>query len=175
MASNCLHRYTDAIFNPFTERDKDLPEKNPEGVFYGTSIVLLKKQLLMKVLFKNQQTYENILLELMLAKYTPTRRVKNMPTGSCTPWVPDSENSTFTPLQNKTCGFEKMVKSYFQRTAPEFKIESFYTYCRKKWSVQCWWVLFSLHHFVRGNGLLLSLLPLSRGALICYWRRNQTW
>ena len=33
------------------------------------------KQLLMKVLFENQQTYANLLLELTLANYTPTRSV----------------------------------------------------------------------------------------------------
>ena len=33
---------------------------------------------------------------------------------------------------NKTCGFENMVKSYFQRTRPECKIESFHTKGRQK-------------------------------------------
>ena len=39
----------------------------------------------------------------------------------------DSETSRFTPRQNKTRSFEKMVMHYFQRTRPDCKIESFYT------------------------------------------------
>ena len=35
------------------------------------------KQLLMKLLFENLQTYANLLLELMRANYTPTRCVNH--------------------------------------------------------------------------------------------------
>ena len=55
-----------------------------------------------------------------------------MPTGLYTRWDIDSETSRFTPRQNKTRSFENMVMSYFQRTRPDCKIESFYTTGRQK-------------------------------------------
>ena len=47
-------------------------------------------------------------------------------------WKIDSETSRFTPRQNKSHGFENKVMSYFQRTRPNFRIESFYTTGRQK-------------------------------------------
>ena len=55
-----------------------------------------------------------------------------MPTGLYTRWDIDPEASRFTPGQNKTCSFENMVMSYFQRTRPDCEIESFYTTGRQK-------------------------------------------
>ena len=55
-----------------------------------------------------------------------------MPTGLYTRWDLDSETSRFTTRQNKTRSFENMVLSYFQRTTPDCKIESFYTTGRRK-------------------------------------------
>ena len=71
LANICLHKSTDAKFHPFTEADKDLLEKIREDVVG----FLHRKQLLMKLLFKNQQTCANLLLELMPANYIPTRCV----------------------------------------------------------------------------------------------------
>ena len=59
-----------------------------------------------------------------------------MPTGLYTRWDLDSERSRFTPRQNKTRSFENMVMSYFQRTRPDCKIESFYTTGRPK-KIEC--------------------------------------
>ena len=55
-----------------------------------------------------------------------------MPTGLYTRWDIDSETGRFTPRQNKTRSFENMVMSYFQRTRPACKIDSFYTTGRQK-------------------------------------------
>ena len=55
-----------------------------------------------------------------------------MPTGILTRWDLDSETSRFTAWQNKTRSLENMVKSYFQRTRPECKIETFFTTDRRK-------------------------------------------
>ena len=77
LANICLHKSTDAIFYPFTEGDRDLLEKIREDVVGGPSIVFTR--LLMKLLFENQQTYANLLLELTLANYTPTRCVNQCP------------------------------------------------------------------------------------------------
>ena len=55
-----------------------------------------------------------------------------MPTGLYTRWDIDSETSRFTTRQNKSRSFENMVMSYFQRTRPDCKIESFYITGRQK-------------------------------------------
>ena len=60
LANICLHKSTDASFNPVTVGDKDLLEKNREDVLGGPSSESL-------------QTYANLLLGLMRANYTPTR------------------------------------------------------------------------------------------------------
>ena len=54
------------------------------------------------------------------------------PTGLYTHWDLDSVTSKFTTRQNKVRSFENMVMSYFQRTRPECKIESFFTTGRQK-------------------------------------------
>ena len=90
------------------------------------------KQLLMKLLSESLQTYANLLLGLMPANFTPYSMCQHMPTGLHTRWDIDSETSSFTPRQNKTRSFENMVVSYFQRTRPYCKIESFYTAGKQK-------------------------------------------
>ena len=55
-----------------------------------------------------------------------------MPTGLYTPWHIASETGRFTPRQNKTCSFENLVMSFFQRSRPDCKIESFYTTGRQQ-------------------------------------------
>ena len=75
VANICSHKSTDAKFYPFTEGDKDLLEKVRKDVFGDHLSFLHAKQLLMKLLFENQQTYTNLLLGLTLANYTPTRCV----------------------------------------------------------------------------------------------------
>ena len=68
-----------------------------------------------------------------------------MPTGLYTRWNFDSETSRFIPRQNKTRSFENMVMSYFQRTRPECKIESFFTTGRQK-EIDCFSVDGSCSH-----------------------------
>ena len=50
-----------------------------------------------------------------------------MPTGLYTRWDIDSETSRFTPRQNQTRRFEKMVMSYFWRKKNDCKNGSVYT------------------------------------------------
>ena len=72
----------------------------------------------------------------MPANYIPTRCSNPLPgvnpTSLYTRWDFHSEMSTFTPRQNKTHRSENMVMSNFQRTRPEFAIESFFTTGRPK-------------------------------------------
>ena len=46
-----------------------------------------------------------------------------MPIGFYTRWDLDSETGRFTPRQNKTSCFEKIVRSQFQRTRPDCIME----------------------------------------------------
>ena len=96
------------------------------------------KLLLMKLLSESLQTYANLLLELMPANYFPTPCVNPCP-RLYTRWDIDSANSRFTPQQNKTRSFENIVMSYFQRTRPDCKIESFYTTGRRE-KIECFTV-----------------------------------
>ena len=72
----------------------------------------------MKILSASLQTYANQSWGLMLAKYTPTRFANPCPQV----FVRNPQKGIFTPQQNKTRGFEKMVMSSFQRTKPDCKI-----------------------------------------------------
>ena len=88
------------------------------------------KRLLMKLLIKNQQTFaKNTMFGLTLANYQPIQYV-----NLCLFKRRDLNSKTgkFTPRENKTRSFENMVLSYFQRTRPDCKIESFYTTGRQK-------------------------------------------
>ena len=55
-----------------------------------------------------------------------------IPFGLYTLWDIGSETNRFTLRQNETRSFENVVMSYFQRTKPECKINSFYTTGRQK-------------------------------------------
>ena len=55
-----------------------------------------------------------------------------MPNGFCRRCNIHTETSRFTPRQNKTRSFENMVMFYFQRTRPDFEIETFYKKRRQK-------------------------------------------
>ena len=78
LANICLHKSTDAKFYPFREGEKDLLEN---GTKFEKMLLVVHlsfshgKQLLMQLLFENQQTYANLLLGMTLANYTPTRCV----------------------------------------------------------------------------------------------------
>ena len=133
LANFCLHKSTDAKFYPFTEGDKDLSEKK----FEKTSLVahlsfLHAKQLLMKLLSESLQTYANLLLKLMPANYTPTRCANPFPPVFIRVGISIQKPVDSHLEQNKTRNFENMVMTYFQRTRPDCKIESFYTTSRQK-------------------------------------------
>ena len=72
----CLHQSTDAKFHPFTEGDTDLSENFVKMLLVVHLSFLHAKQLLMKLLLENLQTYANLLLGLKPANYIPTRCVK---------------------------------------------------------------------------------------------------
>ena len=125
----CLHKSTDAKFIQSQNETKTFWRKLEKILLVVQLSFLHGKQLLMKLLFENQQTYANLLLGLTLANYTPTRCVK--------PCLPVFIRVGIWTLKRVDSYLDKpsfinMVMSYFQRTRPDCKIESFYTTGRQK-------------------------------------------
>ena len=132
LANNCLHEPTDAKFYPFTEGDKNLPEKIREGVVGGPSIVFTRKAFVDETFIRKSANICKSIAGIDAGQLYPYSMCQTMPTGLYTRWNFDSETSRFTPPQNKTRSFENMVTSCFQRTRPECEIESFFTTGRQK-------------------------------------------
>ena len=127
LANICLHKSTDAKVYPFTEGDKDLLEKIWEDVVGGPSIVFTRKAVVDETSIRKSTNLCKSFVGIDASQLYPYSMCQPMPTGLHTRWDFDSETSRFITRQNKTRSFEKMVMSYFQRTRPEGKIESFFT------------------------------------------------
>ena len=130
LANICLYKSTDAKFYPFIEGDEDLLEKIREDVVGGSTIVFTRKAFVDKTFIRKSTNICKSFVGIDASQlYSMCRPI---PTSLYTRWDIDSENSLFTPRQNKTRSFENVVMSYFQRTRPDCKIESFYTTGRQK-------------------------------------------
>ena len=132
LANICLHKATDAKFYPFTEGDKDLLEKIREDVVGGPSIVFTRKAVVDETFIRKSTNLCKSIVGIDASQLYPYSMCQAMPTGLSTRWDFDSETSRFIPRQNKTRSFENMVMSFFQRTIPECKLESFFTTGRQK-------------------------------------------
>ena len=130
LANICLHKSTDAKFYPFTEGDKDLLEKTQKDIVGGPSIVFTRKAVVDETFIRKSTNICKSIVGIDASQLY--LMCQPMPTGLYTRWDIDSESGRFTPRQNKTRSFENMVMSYFQRTRPDCKIESFYTTGRQK-------------------------------------------
>ena len=132
LANLCLHKSTDAKFYPCTDGDKDLLEKIREDVVGGPFIVFTRKAAVDETFNRKSTNIWKSIVEIDVCQIYPYSMCQPMPTGLYTSWDFDSETSRFITRQNKTRSFENMVMSYFQRTRPDCKIESFYTTGRQK-------------------------------------------
>ena len=132
LANICLHNATDAKFYPLTEGDKDLSEKIREDVVGGPSIVFTRKAVVDETFIRKFTNICKSIVRINASHLYPYSMCQPMPTGLYTRWDIDSDTGRFTPHQNKTRSFENMVMSYFQRTRPDCKIESFYITGRQK-------------------------------------------
>ena len=94
------------------------------------------KQLLMKLSFSMSTNICKSIVGIDASQLYSYSMCQPMHTGLHTRCDLDSETSRFTPRQNKTRSFEKMVMTYFQRTRPDCKIESFCTTGRQK-TIDC--------------------------------------
>ena len=132
LANNCSHKSTEAKFYPFTEGEKDILEKIREDVVGGPSIVFTRKAVVDETFIRKLTNLCKSIVGIDASQLYPYSMCQPMPTGLYTRWDFDSETSGFIPRQNQTRSFENMVMSYFQRTRPECKIESFFTTSRQK-------------------------------------------
>ena len=135
LANTCLHKSTDAKFYSFTQRDRDLLEKVRKGVVRDLSIVFTRKAVFDETLIRKPTKISKSIVVIDASQLYPHWVFQPMPVGFYTRWHLESERDWFAPRQNNTRSFEKTVISYFQRTGPECKIESFYTTGREK--IEC--------------------------------------
>ena len=132
LANICLHKSTDGKVYPFTEGDEDLLEKIREDVVGGPFIVLTRKAVVDETFIRKSTIIYKSVVGIDASQLYHYSMCQPMPTGLHTRWDIDSETGRFTPRKNKTRSFENMVKSFFQRTRPDCKIESFSTTGREK-------------------------------------------
>ena len=132
LANICLEKSTDAKFYHFTAGDKDLMEKIREDVNGGPCIVFTLKAVVDEIFIRKSTNICKSIVKIDASQLCAYSMCEPMPTALYTRWEIDSETSSFTPRQNKTRSFENLVMSYFQRTRPDCKIESFYTTSRQK-------------------------------------------
>ena len=132
LANICLHKSTDAKFCSFTEGDEDLLEKNRKDAVGGPFIVFTRKTVVDETSMGKSTNICKSIVGIDASQLYPYAMCQPMPTGLYMRWDNDSETSRFTPRQNKTHRFENMVISYFQRTRPDCKTQSFYTTGRQK-------------------------------------------
>ena len=170
----CLHKSTTANFQPFTESDWDLLEKNFEDIVGGPSVVLTRKAVVDETIIRDSTNLCKIIVAIDASQFYPFSMCQLMPTGLYTRCELGSESGKDKTRQNKTNSLENTVMSCFQRVKPQSKVESFCTtgMQKKNWCIMCWWLLLTLQHCVWNNGMLLSLLPMSRSSSFSQWGRS---
>ena len=114
-------------------------EKNREDVVGGPSIVFTRKAVVDEIFIRQSTNLRNSIVGIDAGHLYPYSMCQPMTTSLYTRWHSGAETSRFIPRQNKTRSFENMVMSYFQRTRPECKIESFVTTGRQK-KIDCFTV-----------------------------------
>ena len=98
LANMCLHRCTDAKFNPFTEGDNDHWEKFRKDVFTGPSTVFTRKLAVNGRLIRKSKNICKSFVRVdagQLHQYSNSI-CQTMPTGRCARWSPNSETGNFT-------------------------------------------------------------------------------
>ena len=131
LANICLHKSTASKLYPFTETDKVFPEKIPEEMVGGPSIVFTRKALVDETFVRKSTNMCKSIVGIDASQLYPSSMCQPMPTGLYTRWEYKSETQRFAPRQNKLSSFENMVFSFSQRLRPD-KIESFVTTGRQK-------------------------------------------
>ena len=128
----CRLKSADAKLYPFIEGDKDLLEKFREDVVGCPSIVFRRNAVVDETSIRKSSNICISFVGIDASQLYPYSTCPPMPTALYTRRYIDSKTSRFTPRQNKTRSFEKMIMSHFQRTRPDCNIEIFYTTGRQK-------------------------------------------
>ena len=159
------------VLSAFTENFKDLLQKIRENMVGGSSIEFTRKAVVEETLVRDLTNWCENIVGIDASQHYPSSLCQAMPTGLYSSWGINSECGQFKPRQNKARIFENIVMSYIQRVRPQCIVESFYKICtQKNWCIYSWWLLRTLQHCVRNNGVLLSLLSRSRSSSFSRWR-----
>ena len=132
LANICLHKSTDSEFYPFTEWDRNLLEKIREDMVGGPPVVFTRKAVVDETFIRKSSNLCKSIVGIDASQLYPNSMCQPMHSGLCTQWEYDSETKRFTARQNKSHSAEIMVRSYFQQSWPDCKIESNVTTGRQK-------------------------------------------
>ena len=132
LAIICLHNSTDSKLYPFTETNKDLPEKIREDMVGGPSIVFTRKAVVDEFFICKSSNLCKSIVGVDASQLFFYPMCQPMPTGFYTRWEYDSKTKRFTAGQNNSRSFENIVLSYFQQSRPDYKTESDVTTGRQK-------------------------------------------
>ena len=132
------------------------------------------KQLLMKHLFENRQTYANLQCKLIVGNYTTTWHV-----NSCQPVfirIGISNQGHVDSRPDKTRRIVSKIWSCLIFNEPDQVANRVFLQQvdRKKWLLQYWWFSLALHQWVWSHGLPLSLFSLSRISTVFQWGGHST-
>ena len=132
LANICLHKSTNYKFYPFCESDKDLCEKIREDMIGGPSIVFTRKAVVDETFIRDSSIICKSIVGIDASQLYPFSMCQDMPTGLYTRWELDTDMQKFKARHNRTRNFENMVMSFYQKSRPECKIESFFTSGKQK-------------------------------------------
>ena len=132
LANICLHKSTNYKFYPFCESDKDLCEKIRKDMTGGPSIVFTRKAVVDETFIRDSSNICKSIVGIEASQLYPNSMCQDMPTGLYTRWEFDTDMQKFKARHNRTRNFENMVMSFYQKSRPECKIESFFTSGKQK-------------------------------------------
>ena len=107
-------------------------EKFRENIIGDSPIVFPRKAFVDDTYIQKLENICKSIVGIDASQLYPYSMCQPMPTGLCKRWDIDQKTSRFTLRLIKTRIFENMAVSYFQRTRPECKNESFYTTSRQQ-------------------------------------------
>ena len=81
LANICLHKSTDSKFYPFTESDKDLPEKIREDMICGPSIVFTRKAVVDETFIRKSSNLCKSIVGIDASQLYPYSMCQPMPIG----------------------------------------------------------------------------------------------
>ena len=99
VAKNCFQKSTIANIYPFTERGKDILEKNREDVVGGPSNVFTREAVVAETFIRKSANICKSINEIDASQLYPYSMSQPMLTGPYTRWEFDSQTTRFTPRQ----------------------------------------------------------------------------